>query len=205
MTVEKLIFYAFASVLILSALAVIGLRHSVKAVLSLVVTFFSAAALWLMTQAEFLAVSLVLVYVGAVLVLFLFVVMMLDVDFAAMKEGFAKTLPFGVAGAVLFMVALYQLYHTDFFKNTTVAPVPENYSNVRALGDVLYTQYFIAFELAAVILLVAMVAAISLCFRGVRQRKVQDVGEQVRVRKEERLKIVRMPAEKRESMQEDAQ
>lgn len=203
MTVEKFIFYAFTTVLILSALAVIGLRHSVKAVLSLVVTFFSAAALWLMTQAEFLAVSLVLVYVGAVLVLFLFVVMMLDVDFAAMKEGFAKTLPLGVIGALLFMGALYGLYHAEMFRNVTVAPVPENYSNVRALGEVLYTQYFIAFELAAVILLVAMVAAISLCFRGVRQRKVQIVGEQVKVRKEDRLKIVKMPAEKRVPAQEE--
>jgi NADH-quinone oxidoreductase subunit J len=195
MTMEKIVFYGFASILIAAALAVISFRNSVKAVLSLVLAFFAAAGLWMLVEAEFLAVSLVLVYVGAVLVLFLFVVMMLDVNYAAIKEGFTRYLPLGVLAALAFFAGLYHLFRNESLAALTPARHGADYSNVRALGEVLYTQYFYAFEIAAVLLLVAIIAAISLTFRGTRNRKVQNVAEQVRVKKEDRLRIIKMAAE----------
>ncbi len=195
---EKILFYVFSSVMILSALAVISFRHSVKAVLSLVLCFFAAAALWMMLEAEFLAVSLVLVYVGAVMVLFLFVVMMLDVDYAALKEGFTRYLPVGVLAILAFFAAMYVLIHSGIFSAQNVpipAPHAADYSNIKELGLLMYTVYFYPFELAAVILLVAIIAAISLAFRGSRHRKVQINSEQIRTRKSDRLRIIKMEAE----------
>jgi len=198
MGLEHIIFYAFSALLIIAALAVVTLKHSVKAVLSLVVCFFAAAAIWMMLEAEFLSVSLILVYVGAVMVLFLFVVMMLDVDYAAIKQGFTSYLPIGIVAVLAFFGAMYLLIHSGIFNAQNVpvpAPHPADYSNIKELGSIMYTQYFYPFELAAIILLVAIIAAISLAFRGTKHRKIQKVAEQVKTRKSDRLRIVKMDAE----------
>ncbi len=169
-----------------------------QAVLCLVLTFFSAAALWLLLEAEFLAITLILVYVGAVMVLFLFVVMMLDVDFAALRQGFVKHLPIGLLLGFGLFGAIYWVIRFEIFGSEKV-PEPakheQGYSNVEELGRLLYGEYFYPFEIAGVILLVAIIAAISLTFRGRRERKGQSVREQHRVLKEERLKIVSMKSE----------
>lgn len=193
MELKSLVFYVFAALMLISATMVITVRNAVRAVLSLVLTFFCAAVLWLLTEAEFLSIALVLVYVGAVMVLFLFVVMMLDVDYAAVKQGFTRYLPLGVIAAVLVFAGIWGMVRDGGFglgaehaAGGGVTP------NINVLGQVLYTEYFYAFELAAVILLVALIAAVALTFRGTRMRKVQDVGRQVNVSKEERLRIVKV-------------
>ncbi len=211
LTFQQLVFYGFSALLIISALMVILVRNSVKAALFLVVSFVASAGLWMLLEAEFLAIALVLVYVGAVMVLFLFVVMMLDVNFAAMKQGFTRILPLALIVAIGFLWMLNWLVGDQHFGLEQIAaPVPRDtdYSNVRELGRLLYTDYFYPFELAAVMLLVAMVAAISLTFRGKRGRKSQSVDKQVQVTKSDRLRVIQMepsvekkapPAEESES------
>ncbi|AKE52991.1 NADH-quinone oxidoreductase subunit J [Kangiella geojedonensis] len=193
MTVESLVFYLFASLTVLGAVGVITVRNAVQAVLCLVLTFFSAAVLWMLLEAEFLAVTLVLVYVGAVMVLFLFVVMMLDVDYASLKSGFTRYLPLGILVALALFGAIYWVIRSE-----VLGDMPEpakhsaEYSNVSVLGKLLYTEYFYAFEVAGVILLVAIVAAISLTFRGRRDRRGQSVPVQHQASREERLRVVSM-------------
>lgn len=193
MTVESIVFYLFAGLTVIGALGVITMRNAVQAVLCLVLTFFSAAVLWMLLEAEFLAVTLVLVYVGAVMVLFLFVVMMLDVDYASLKSGFTKYLPLGIVTALALFGAIYWVIRSE-----VLGDIPEpakhsaEYSNVTVLGKLLYTDYFYAFEIAGVILLVAIVAAISLTFRGRRERRGQSVPMQHQASREERLRVVSM-------------
>lgn len=193
MTVESLVFYLFASLTVLGAVGVITVRNAVQAVLCLVLTFFSAAVLWMLLEAEFLAVTLVLVYVGAVMVLFLFVVMMLDVDYASLKSGFTRYLPLGILVALALFGAIYWVIRSE-----VLGDMPEpakhsaEYSNVTVLGKLLYTEYFYAFEVAGVILLVAIVAAISLTFRGRRDRRGQSVPVQHQASREERLRVLSM-------------
>lgn len=193
MTVESIVFYVFAALTVIGALGVISMKNAVQAVLCLVLTFFSAAVLWMLLEAEFLAVTLVLVYVGAVMVLFLFVVMMLDVDYASLKSGFTKYLPLGIITALALFGAIYWVIRSE-----ALGDMPEpakhsaDYSNVTVLGKLLYTDYFYAFEIAGVILLVAIVAAISLTFRGRRDRRGQSVPLQHQATKEERLRVVSM-------------
>lgn len=198
MNIESIVFYIFSALTIIAAIGVISVKNSVQAVMCLVLTFFSAAALWLLLEAEFLAITLVLVYVGAVMVLFLFVVMMLDVDFAALKQGFVKQLPLGLLVGFALFGAVYWVVRSQVF-GTQQIPEPAKhdleYSNVEELGRLLYGEYFYPFEIAGVILLVAIIAAISLTFRGRRERKGQSVREQHRVTKDERLKIVKMKTE----------
>jgi len=208
MSIEKIVFYAFSTILIVAALSVITRRDSVKAVLSLVLCFFAAAALWMLLEAEFLAVSLVLVYVGAVMVLFLFVVMMLDIDFAAIKQGFTRYMPVGIVAAAVFLGGLYWLINSGLFDSQSMpmpAPHDADYSNIEELGMLLYTHYFYPFELAAVILLVAIIAAISLTYRGSRSRKVQNIAEQVSTKKEDRLRIIKMDPVIEETIDESNQ
>jgi len=191
-----LIFYFFAAVLVVSALRVITARNPVHAALFLVLAFFSAAAIWILLEAEFLALTLVLVYVGAVMVLFLFVVMMLDVNFDTLREGFWRHLPVGLVVAGLMVTEMVLVLSAETFRG---APAPEprgfDYSNTRELGAVLYTQYVYAFELAAVLLLVAIVAAIALTLRRREGVRRTDVAEQVRVRPEDRLRVLQVPPE----------
>jgi NADH-quinone oxidoreductase subunit J len=194
---ELALFYFFASVLVAAALTVIVVRNPVYAALSLVLAFFTASGLWMLLRAEFLAITLVLVYVGAVMVLFLFVVMMLDVNLERLREGFWSYLPAGGAVGVL-MVAEMGLLLGGRYAGvlSKVAEPSADYSNTKALGRILYTQYVYAFEIAAVILLVAIVAAIALTLRRRKDSKAQDPSAQVRVRRADRVRIVQMPAEK---------
>ena len=194
---ETWIFFAFAAVLLSAALRVITARNPVHAALYLVLAFFTAAAIWLLLRAEFLAIALVLVYVGAVMVLFLFVVMMLDINLERLREGFWQNLPLAVVvGGVMAFEMVAVLAGRYFGSATSTHAVPAGHSNTRELGRVLYTQYVYAFEIAAVILLVAIIAAIALTLRRRKDTKGQDPSRQVAVRREDRVRIISMPAEK---------
>ena len=196
--IETIIFYVFAFSTVVSATAVVTVRNPVHAALFLVLTFFTSAIIWMTLEAEFLAISLVLVYVGAVMVLFLFVVMMLDINIARLREGFVKYLPLGIVVALIMLGLMLNVVTSDIFSSTAMLePVAKgaDYSNTKALGSVLYTEYVLAFELAAVILLVAIVAAISLTMRKRTHTKYQNPSEQTKVRKADRLRIVKMPAD----------
>jgi NADH-quinone oxidoreductase subunit J len=196
----QLIFYFFSALLVFAATMVITVRNPVHAALFLVLAFFSSSAIWLLLEAEFLAIALVLVYVGAVMVLFLFVVMMLDVNLTQIKEGFTNYLPLGIGVAVLMMVAMITIVGADNFgldKVTAPARHLMDYNNTAELGRVLYTDYVYPFEIASVILLVAIIAAISLTMRPRRQTKAQKPEEQVLVRSMDRVRIIKdMEAEK---------
>jgi NADH-quinone oxidoreductase subunit J len=199
----QILFYAFALVLLGAALGVITLKNPVHSALCLVSTFFTAAAIWLLVQAEFLAIVLVLVYVGAVMVLFLFVVMMLDVDIEQLRSGFTKHLWLGVATALVLLMEIVGVVvarglgsHIDM--KAGMAPVDAAASNATELGTALYTKYVYPFELAAVLLLVAIIAAIVLTMRHRHGLKVQDIGAQVATRSQDRVRVLKMPAEKRE-------
>jgi NADH-quinone oxidoreductase subunit J len=196
MPFESVIFYVFAAILVVAGLRVITTRNPVHAALWLVLSFFTAAGIWLLLQAEFLAITLVLVYVGAVMVLFLFVIMMLDVDFEALRKSFRSYLPLGaVVGAlVLFEMALLLVSAT---RGAGAAPAATG-SNTQALGRLIYVDYVYPFEIAAVILLVAIIAAIALTYRRRRETKYQNPAEQVKVRRRDRVRLVDLPSEKRE-------
>ena len=197
MAFSTAVFYLFAAILVFAALRVISVKSPVHAALWLVLSFFTAAGIWMLLGAEFLAIALVLVYVGAVMVLFLFVVMMLDVDFDELRKHFRSYLPVGAAvgGLVLLEMVLVILSGT---KSAGSPAAPAAGSNTKALGRLLYVDYVYPFELAAVVLLVAIVAAIALTYRRRRETKVQDPAEQVKVRREDRVRLIEMPAEKRE-------
>ena len=195
---EQLVFYFFAILLVFAAGMVITVKNPVHAALFLVLAFFSSAAIWLLLEAEFLAIALVLVYVGAVMVLFLFVVMMLDVNLAELRAGFTKYLPVGGLVALLMMVAMSWVVGSRYF-NREVSPHPADYSNTRELGKVLYTDYIYPFEIAAIILLVAIVAAIALTMRERRSLlKTQKPELQVTVHRQDRIRLVKMAAEKKQ-------
>lgn len=193
-TIQQLVFYFFATLAVIGSSMVIISKNSVRAVLYLVFTFFCMAGIWLLLQSEFLAIVLVLVYVGAVMVLFLFVVMMLDIEIGKLIYSFAKRWPIGLlVAAVMLGLTVWTLsapYSTNALPNPP--PFPADYSHVKVLGALLYTDYLFAFEVAGVILLVAMIAAIGITFRGPRDIKTQKPSLQVQVRKEDRLKIVKM-------------
>ena len=200
MTLLQFAFYGFAAVLVAASAGVVGVRNPVKATLFLVLAFFSAACIWMTLQAEFLAIVLVLVYVGAVMVLFLFVVMMLDIDLAALRAGFTDYLPIGGTVAVLMMVELALVLAATFKRTDYPAPpaLSSRHSNTEALGQVLYTDYVYAFELAALILLVAIIAAIALTLRHRTESRAGDPAEQVRVQREGRVRLVDLPRQPKE-------
>lgn len=191
-------FFGYAAILIGAALGVIVARNPVHSVMFLVLTFFTSAILWLLLEAEFLAMTLVLVYVGAVLVLFLFVVMMLDIDTTSMRSHFMRYVPLG---ALVAIIAIAQVWSVVWLRNQGFSslvrppPAPADYSNTKALGEVLYTEHVYAFELAAFILLLAIVAAIVLTMRRRPGIKTQDISEQVGVKSADRVRIVKMKAE----------
>ena len=193
MNFPLILFYAFGFVLLASALAVILVRNPVHAALFLVLSFVTAAATWLLLYAEFLAITLVLVYVGAVMVLFLFVVMMLDINIDKLREGFWGNLPLAALVGVLMAGEMVLLLVRGFGGEQVQSPgaPPPGFSNTKALGQVLYTDYVFAFELAAVILLVAIVAAIAITLRARKETKYQDPGMQLSAKRSERLKIVK--------------
>ena len=192
------LFYAAATVLVAAAIGVITVRNPVHAALCLILAFVSSAVLWLLLEAEFLAVVLVLVYVGAVMVLFLFVVMMLDINVATLREGMLRYAPVGavVAGVIVLELA-WVVWSRNEGLPGEVPLVPRDvaYSSTKELGQVLYTAYLYPFELAAMLLLLAIVAAILLTIRHRPGLKVQDVGRQVKVRRDDRVRIVSMKPE----------
>ena len=194
---EAAIFYAFAAVLLVAGACVVTARNPVHAAMFLVLAFFTAAAIWLLLRAEFLALTLLLVYVGAVMVLFLFVVMMLDINLERLREGFWKNLPLAVVVGGIMMAEMTAVLAGRYYGVAPrPLPRPADYSNTKELGRLLYTDYAYAFEIAAAILLVAIVAAIALTLRGRKDARRQDPAAQVRVRRAERVRLVSMPAEK---------
>ena len=197
MEFTQYVFYFFASVLVFAAFMVITIRNPVKAALFLVLAFFSAAGLWVLLEAEFLAIVLVLVYVGAVLVLFLFVVMMLDINLVRLREGFGDYLPIGGLVAVLMVIEMALILSDGFGAGRALVPHTADYSNTRELGRVLYTAYAYPFEIAAAILLAAIVAAIALTMRRRPETKYQNPGQQIRVQRNERVRVVKMKSEKK--------
>lgn len=203
MSFETLVFYMFAAITVLAALRVITARNPVYAALFLVLAFCSSAGVWILLEAEFLAITLVLVYVGAVMVLFLFVVMMLDINLEQLREGFWRWFPFG---ALLAVIMVFQMIWVLGNRQTAetgahVIKHAANYSNTKELGRLIYTDYVYAFELAAVLLLVAIVAAIALTLRRRRDVKSQEPNKQVLVKKADRLRIVSMVADGNEERQ----
>jgi NADH-quinone oxidoreductase subunit J len=199
MSIVELLFYFFSLVLIGAAVGVITARNPVHCALFLVLAFFNSAVIWLLLEAEFLAIVLMLVYVGAVMVLFLFVVMMLDVNIAALREGFTRYAPLGILIAALVVVEIGSVVWVKSLggaaPEAAASVAVAGYSNTRALGELLYTKYLYPFELAAVLLLVAIVAAISLTMRHRVGMKAQDIAGQVAVRAKDRIRVVKMPAE----------
>jgi NADH-quinone oxidoreductase subunit J len=194
---ETAIFYLFATILVLAALRVITARNPVHAALFLVLSFFTASAIWLLLRAEFLAISLVVVYVGAVMVLFLFVVMMLDINLERLREGFWQYLPLGAVVGVLMAAEMAAVLVGRWFGlSTPPKALPAGYSNTKELGRLIYTDYAYAFEIAAVVLLVAIIAAIALTLRGRKDARSQDPSQQVRTRREDSVRLVKMQTEK---------
>lgn len=201
---QDYVFYVLAAILIFAALRVITARNPVHAALFLVLAFFTAAGIWLMLEAEFLAITLVLVYVGAVMVLFLFVVMMLDINLEKMREGFWDAIVPGMIVGGLICAEMIMILGTKHFgvdHMAVPAPHAAGYSNTAELGRQLYTDYLLPFELAAVVLLVAIIAAIALAMRDRKESKFAGPDEQVRAKKADRLRMVKMESFKEPSEQ----
>ena len=195
MLIQTAVFYFFAGILVLSALAMITVRNPVHAVLFLVLAFFTSAAIWLLLEAEFLGITLVLVYVGAVMVLFLFVVMMLDINLAKMRAGFARYLPVGLVVGAVMAAEMIVILNTPAFDLARPRLKAADYSNTRELGELLFTEYVYPFEIAGVILLVAIVAAITLTLRKRVRTRSQSPSRQVNVDRKDRVRLVSMDSE----------
>ena len=204
MEFKVFVFWVLAVVLVGAAFRVITAKNTVHAALYLVLAFFNAAGIWMLLQAEFLAISLVLVYVGAVTVLFLFVLMMLDINFDKMREGFRTYLPLGLGVGAIVVVQMSMVLWTKVIEPVgkadavSAAAADPGYSNTKVLGRAIYTQYVYAVEIAAVILLVAIVAAIALTLRRRKETKYQNPSQQIRVRREDRVRLVNVPSAKRD-------
>lgn len=189
---QQTIFMIFAVIAVISALMVVTLNNPVRCVLFLVLCFFASSVLWILAHAEFLALILVLVYVGAVMTLFLFVVMMLNVEVTSLKTHFARYLPFGLLIVALFVALTIVAITPEHFTQATKVTVESSLTNTQQLGMVLYTKYVYAFELAAVLLLVAIIAAITLAHRTIKRSKTQDIKQQIMTPRNSRVKLVKM-------------
>lgn len=200
MEFKTFVFYFLSTILVYASLRVVTLRNPVHAALHLVLAFFSASGVWILLQAEFLAIALVLVYVGAVMVLFLFVVMMLDINLDRLREGFWSYLPLGAIVALLMVAEMSLVLVGSFYDlfESDIPQTPGDYSNVKAVGRLLFTEYVYPFELASVILLVGIVAAAALTLRGKRKTKSVSPGQQVFVKAKDRVRVLKMPAESRD-------
>jgi len=203
MDAKTILFYIFAAITVLAALRVITARNPVHSALFLVLSFFTAACIWMLLKAEFLSITLVLVYVGAVMVLFLFVVMMLDINLDEMRQGFWRNLPVAVlvGGLIVFELAAVIFQSFSAIKDSDAPLQPADYSNTKALGELLYTEYVYPFEVAGVILLVGMVAAIALTLRRRKDTRTNDPSVAVRTKARDRLRIVKMPAQPKDPAQ----
>ena len=198
--IEQMVFYIFSALLLMSAGLMVTVRNPVFAALFLILTFFSTAAIWLLLEAEFLAIILVVVYVGAVMVVFMFVIMVLDISLSTMREGFAKYLPIGALVAILMALSMGLVINAGEFGliSDSIQRHSADYSNTAELGVSLYTHYLYPFEVAGAILLVAIIAAIALTMRGARSSKAQKPGDQVAVKSTDRLRIVKMKVERQD-------
>ncbi len=196
MDAKTFLFYVFAALLLFAAFRVITARNPVHAALYLVLAFFQAAAIWILLKAEFLAITLVLVYVGAVMVLFLFVVMMLDINLDGVRTGFWKHFPLaGTVGAIIALEMSYVLmggFREPPKAASAAGQIGAQVSNTRELGKVLYSEYVYPLEIAAIILLVAIIAAIALTLRERKDSKYQNPSDQVRVKRADRVSLVKM-------------
>lgn len=191
-----ILFYLFAAILVVAALRIITTRSPVTAAMHLVLAFFTAAMIWMLLKAEFLSILLVLVYVGAVMVLFLFVVMMLDIDTSKMREGFRSYLPVGLTvGAIMVAEMSFVLASVYWNADAPAAPVAADFNNTREIGISLYTDYVFAVEVAAVLLLVGMISAIALTLRRRSDVKVTRSADQIRVKAKDRVRIVKMTSQ----------
>ena len=200
MSFEKFLFYVFAAFLVFAAVMVITRKNPVHSALFLVLAFFNSAGLWMLAEAEFLAIALVLVYVGAVMVLFLFVVMMLDINIAELRAGFVRNAPVAAIVAIVMVIELFLVVGPQRFGlDVVAAPAakPAEYSNTEELGVALFTEHLYAFEIAAVILLVGIVAAIGLTMRRRPDSKYQNPSAQIAVKAADRLRVVKMDAEEK--------
>jgi NADH-quinone oxidoreductase subunit J len=207
MSFQVFVFYMLAAVMLFAAIRVVTSRNPVHSALFLVLAFVSCSGLWLLLEAEFLAIALVLVYVGAVMVLFLFVIMMLDINVQRLREGMLNYLPLGLTVALLMVLEMGLVLwarHSQLRDMPAPPPMGADYSNTKEIGRLLYTDYVYPFEIAAVILLVAIVAAIALTLRRRKTTKYQDPAQQVSVRRADRVRLVSMPAEKQELKPEEA-
>ena len=208
MSFQVFVFYVLAALMLFAALRVITARNPVHSVLFLVLAFVSCSGLWLLLEAEFLAIALVLVYVGAVMVLFLFVVMMLDINVQRLREGMFNYLPLGLTVALLMVLEMGLVLwarHSQLRNIPVRPPLGADYSNTKEIGRLLYTDYLYPFEIAAVILLVAIVAAIALTLRRRKLTKHQDPARQVSVRREDRVRVVSMPSESSQVNSQESQ
>jgi NADH-quinone oxidoreductase subunit J len=200
MEFKTFVFYFLSAILVFASLRVVTSRNPVHAALFLVLAFFTASGVWMLLQAEFLAISLVLVYVGAVMVLFLFVVMMLDINIDRLREGFWSYLPLGSIIALLMVAEMSLVLGGNYFDlfEKSVSQTAASDSNVKAIGRLMFTDYVYPFELASVVLLVGIVAAIALTYRGKKENKAVSPSQQVFVKAKDRLRVLQMPAEKRD-------
>ncbi len=191
------VFFFLSAILIFAALRVITARNPVYAALHLMLAFFTTAGIWAMLQAEFLAIALIVVYVGAVMVLFLFVVMMLDINIDRIREGFWNYLPLGALLGLLMVLEMGLVLGSKYFHVPIAeAAIPAGISNTKEIGALLVTEYVFPFELAAIILLVGMIAAVVLTFRGVKKSKISNPNQQVFVKAKDRMRVLQMPVEK---------
>ena len=194
---KDFVFFLLSFVLIASGLSVITSRNPVTAALSLVLAFFNAAGIWLLLQAEFLAIALVLVYVGAVMVLFLFVVMMLDINLDKLREGFWDYLPMAGFIGILMMVEMVMVFKTKQFNLSPLAEALPNSSNTELIGITLYSDYVLPFEIASVVLLIAIVSAIALTLRDRKDSKKTNPADQIAVKRKDRVRLVQMKSEEK--------
>jgi len=194
---KDFVFFLLSFVLIASGLSVITSRNPVTAALSLVLAFFNAAGIWLLLQAEFLAIALILVYVGAVMVLFLFVVMMLDINLDKLREGFWDYLPMAGFIGILMMVEMVMVFKTKQFNLSPLAETLPSISNTELIGNTLYSDYVLPFELASVVLLIAIVSAIALTLRDRKDSKKTNPADQIAVKRNDRVRLVQMKSEKK--------
>ena len=194
---KDFVFFLLSFVLIASGLSVITSRNPVTAALSLVLAFFNAAGIWLLLQAEFLAIALVLVYVGAVMVLFLFVVMMLDINLDKLREGFWDYLPMAGFIGILMMVEMVMVFKTKQFNLSPLAETLPSTSNTELIGNTLYSDYVLPFELASVVLLIAIVSAIALTLRDRKDSKKTNPADQIAVKRKDRVRLVQMKSEEK--------
>ena len=191
-------FYVLSAIIVVAALRVVTSRNPVHAALFLVLAFFASAGVWILLTAEFLAMLLVVVYVGAVMVLFLFVVMMLDINLERLRQGFWKILPLGLLIGIPMVAQIWFLLNQNYgqISASAIPAAAADYSNTKEIGRLIYTEYVYPFELAAVILLVAIIAAIALTHRGLKKTKYTDPAKQIAVRAKDRMRVVQVPSEK---------